>query len=63
MLFRSLSDGDPLIIKSMGGLLQTVPAARIAAVKKMDKSLMYPPALLGLTPQAIADIVAYLRQM
>ena len=58
-----LSDGDPLIIKSVGGLLQTVPRERIAAVKKMDKSLMYPPALLGLTPQAIADIVAYLRQM
>ena len=58
-----LSDGDPLIIKSVGGLLQTVPQERIAAVKKMDRSLMYPPALLGLTPQAIADIVAYLRQL
>jgi putative heme-binding domain-containing protein len=58
-----LSSGDPLIIKCMGGLVQTVPQDRIASVKTMDKSLMYTPGQLGLTPQAIADIVAYLKSL
>ena len=56
-----LSGGDPLIIKCMGGLVQTVPQAKIASVKKMERSLMYQPQQLGLTAQAIADIVAYLK--
>jgi hypothetical protein len=29
----------------------------------MEKSLMYSPANLGLTPQAIADITAYLKSL
>ncbi|MGB8167907.1 MAG: hypothetical protein WCF18_10480, partial [Chthoniobacteraceae bacterium] len=57
-----LSSGDPLIIKCMGGRLQTVPQGRIASVTKMTKSLMYEPTQLGLTAQAIADIVAYLKE-
>jgi putative membrane-bound dehydrogenase-like protein len=58
-----LSNGDPLIIKCMGGLVQTVPKARIQSVKKMTRSLMYEPAQLGLTAQGIADIVAYLKSL
>ncbi len=58
-----LSSGDPLIIKCMGGLVQTVPRARIASVTKMEKSLMYEPSQLGLTAQGIADIVAYLKSL
>ncbi len=58
-----LSGGDPLIIKSTGGLVQTVPQARIASVTKMDKSLMLDPAQLGLTAQGIADLVAYLKSL
>ena len=45
----------------MGGTVQTVPKSRIAKMEPMKKSLMYPPANLGLTPQAIADIVAFLK--
>jgi putative heme-binding domain-containing protein len=58
-----LSAGDPIIIKCMGGQTQTIPKARIASIKLMEKSLMYPPANLGLTPQAIADITAYLKSL
>ncbi|MEZ0274132.1 MAG: PVC-type heme-binding CxxCH protein, partial [Roseimicrobium sp.] len=58
-----LSDGDPLIIKCMGGLVQTIPRAKIAAVNKMTRSLMYEPQLLGLDAQAIADIAAYLKTL
>lgn len=56
-----LSSGDPLIIKCMGGVVQTVPRDRIDSVKPMTRSLMYPPQLLGLNAQSIADIVAYLK--
>lgn len=58
-----LSGGDPLIIKSTGGLVQTVPQARLASITKLDKSLMLEPAQLGLTAQAIADLVAYLKSL
>ena len=58
-----LSSGDPVMIKCMGGLVQTVPKERIASVKKMDRSLMYQPQQLGLTPQSISDIVAYLKSL
>ena len=56
-----LSQGDPLIIRCMGGLVQTVPQARIVSVKKMAKSLMYQPEQLGMNAQMVADIVAYLK--
>ena len=58
-----LSSGDPLIIKCMGGLVQTVPRARIQSVRKMNRSLMYEPSQLGLTAQGIADIVAFLKSL
>jgi putative heme-binding domain-containing protein len=58
-----LSDGDPVIVKCLGGQTQTVAKSRIASMKKMEKSLMYSPALMGLTPQAIADITAYLKSL
>lgn len=57
-----LSTGDPLLIKCMSGLIQTVPQSRIASIKKMGVSLMYPPEALGLDAQAIADVVAYLKK-
>ena len=58
-----LSNSDPLIIKCMGGLVQTVPKSRIASVTKMTRSLMYQPQMMGLTPQGVADIVAYLKSL
>ncbi|OYW73745.1 MAG: dehydrogenase, partial [Verrucomicrobia bacterium 12-59-8] len=58
-----LSSGDPVMIKCMGGLVQTVPKERIASIQKMTRSLMYQPQQLGLTPQAISDIVTYLKSL
>jgi len=58
-----LAAGDPLIIKCIGGLVQTVPQERIASVEKLDRSLMFTPATLGLTAQSIADIIAYLKSL
>ncbi len=58
-----LADGDPLIIKSTGAVIQTVPRAQIQSVKKLDRSLMYQPSQMGLSAEAIADIVAYLKSL
>ena len=58
-----LSNDDPLILKCMGGMIQTVPRSRLQSVKPMTKSLMYQPQQLGLNGQTIADIVAYLKSL
>ena len=58
-----LSDGDPVIVKCVGGQTQTIAKSRIATMKPLEKSLMYDPANLGLTPQSIADIAAYLKSL
>lgn len=58
-----LSNGDPLIVKCMGGVVQTIPKGRVKSVEPLGRSLMYDPANLGLTPQAVADIAAYLRSL
>jgi putative heme-binding domain-containing protein len=58
-----LSNGDPLLIKCMGGLVQTVPRSRITSVKPLDRSLMYEPSQLGLDAQRISDIVTYLKSL
>lgn len=57
-----LSEGDPLIVQSAGGLTQTVPKARIASRKPLGRSLMLSADQLGLSPQDLADIAAYLRE-
>lgn len=57
----ALSEGDPIIVKCFGGQTQTIAKSRIVSMKRMEKSLMYPPSLLNLTPQGIADMTAYLK--
>ncbi len=59
-----LTNGDPVLIKCMGGVVQTVPKKRIAKTQKLKgRSLMYEPSMLSLTEQSIADIVAYLKSL
>jgi len=45
----------------VGGLAQNVPRERIKTMAPLGRSLMFPPELLGITPQMIVDIVAYLQ--
>ena len=56
-----LSRGDPYVIQSTGGVVQMIPASRVAARNRFDRSLMLSAAQLGLTAQDIADVVAYLK--
>ena len=54
-------DGDPLMMRSMGGISQIIPANRVASRRRMPESLMMSAAQLGLRAQDVADLVAFLR--
>jgi putative heme-binding domain-containing protein len=57
-----IKDNDPLMMRSMGGITQVIPADRVATRRRMTKSLMMSAAQLGLSAQDVADIVAFLRR-
>ena len=56
-----LKTDDPLMMRSMGGVTQIIPADRVATRRRMSESLMMSGAQLGLTAQDVADLVAFLR--
>ncbi len=56
-----LTKEDPVLIKSMGGQTQAVPRAKVKRMTPLGRSLMFSADMLGLTPQMLADIVAYLQ--
>lgn len=56
-----LSEGDILIVRSIGGQTQFVPKSRIKSRRPLDHSLMISATQLGMTPQDVADVVAFLR--
>jgi putative heme-binding domain-containing protein len=56
-----IKEGDPLMVRSMGNVTQTIPADRVASRRRMTQSLMLSAAQLGLGAQDVADIVAFLR--
>jgi putative heme-binding domain-containing protein len=56
-----IKEGDPLMMRIMGGQTQIIPADRVASRRRMKDSLMMSAAQLGLTAQDVADLVAFLR--
>jgi putative membrane-bound dehydrogenase-like protein len=56
-----LTTGDPTIVKCISGQRQEIDEDKIKSATPMTKSLMFPPEVLGLDAQKIADIVAYLK--
>ena len=56
-----LTEGEILIIRSLGGQNQYVAKSRIQSRKKLDRSMMLSATQLGLSAQEVADVVAYLR--
>ena len=58
-----LTDGNPVVMSSAGGITQMVPRNRIASKKRLDRSLMWTPNVLGLTNQDVADLIAYLKSL
>jgi putative heme-binding domain-containing protein len=57
-----IKQGDPLMMRSRGGLTQIVPASRVPASnrRRMMESLMPSAAQLGLRAQDVADLIAFL---
>jgi putative membrane-bound dehydrogenase-like protein len=58
-----LSDGNPVVIVSAGGLTQMIPKKLVAEQKALGRSLMWTSQALGLTAQNVADIVAYMQSL
>ncbi|MFN0075901.1 MAG: PVC-type heme-binding CxxCH protein [Prosthecobacter sp.] len=56
-----LTEGDIMIVRSMGGVNQFVPKSRIKTRSKLTRSMMLSATQLGMSAQDVADIVAYLR--
>ncbi len=57
-----LSNSDPLIVISTGGLMQMIPANKIKGrPQPLGRSLMLNADQLGLSAQDVADILAYLK--
>jgi putative heme-binding domain-containing protein len=56
-----IKQGDPLMMRSMGGITQIIPADRVASRRPLPGSLMMSAAQLGLSAQEVADIIAFLR--
>lgn len=56
-----LAGGDPVIVQSAGGVVQMIPANRVAGRKGLGRSLMLSADQLGLSAQDVADIAAFLR--
>jgi putative heme-binding domain-containing protein len=60
-----MSGGDPLVVQSMGGLTQLIPASKVrpGRVPPLGRSLMLSADQLGLSAQDVADVVAYLKTL
>jgi putative heme-binding domain-containing protein len=58
-----LSSGDPLVVQSLGGVTQLIPADLVKTNKGLGRSLMLGADQLGLDAQGVADIVAYLKKL
>lgn len=56
-----IKDGDPLMMRSMGGVTQIIPAHRVSERQRLPGSLMMSAAQLGMTAQDVADLIAFLR--
>jgi putative membrane-bound dehydrogenase-like protein len=56
------SEDDPVILTSTGGITQMIPRQQVAGRPyKLGHSLMLSADQLGLTPQDVADLVAFLK--
>jgi len=56
-----IADGDPIVIRSTGGLTQKVPKNQVASRKVLDRSLMLGADQLGLQAQDVADLIEWMK--
>ncbi len=55
------SRGDPELVLSQGGLTQMIPKSKVKKSTRMKRSLMLSAEQLALSPQDVADIVAFMK--
>jgi putative heme-binding domain-containing protein len=60
---KLVSSSDPLVVQSMGGFTQLIPADRVEKRGQLRRSLMLSAEQLGFDAQAVADLVAYLKTL
>ncbi len=60
---RVLSNADPVIVQSQGGIMQMIPKNKVESVKGLRRSLMLSAEQLGMDAQALADVLAYLKSL
>ena len=60
---RVLSNSDPVIVQSQGGVMQMSPKSKVESVKGLRRSLMLSAEQLGMDAQALADVLAYLKTL
>lgn len=56
-----LSDGDPTIVASQGGIVQMIPRNKVKTKSDLNRSLMLSAEQIGFGAQEVADVVAYLK--
>jgi putative heme-binding domain-containing protein len=58
-----LTEGNPTILASQGGILQMVPRRAIRSRDPLSRSLMLSAEEQGMGAQEVADILAYLKSL
>ena len=58
-----LSDRNPTIVASQGGIIQMIPRNKVAKKSDLKRSLMLSAEQLGFGAQEVADVVAYLKSL
>jgi len=58
-----LTDGNPTVISSQGGVVQMVPKAKIKSKAPLNRSLMLSAEQMGLGAQEVADVLAYMKTL
>lgn len=57
-----IADGDPIVIRTTGGLTQRVPRREVGGRKQMDRSLMLSADQLEMSAQDVADVVEWMKK-
>ncbi|MBT5925510.1 MAG: c-type cytochrome [Verrucomicrobia bacterium] len=60
---RVLSNSDPVIVQSQGGVMQMIPKNKVESVRGLRRSLMLSAEQLGMDAQALADVLAYMKSL
>jgi len=58
-----LTDGNPTVIASQGGVIQMVPRNQIKSKAPLNRSLMLSAEQMGLGAQEVADVLAYMKTL